>query len=105
MIQTGIYPNGHLSSRANAFSVESLISSELADQPNEPRMATRQSSLESKCEDLSTDALDSMQAMQSRVDATENQESDDTNVELQMRELWQRFFELGTEMIITKAGR
>lgn len=105
MIQTGIYPNGHLSSRANAFSVESLISSELADQPNEPRMATRQSSLESKCEDLSTDALDSMQAMQSRVEATENQESDDINVELQMRELWQRFFELGTEMIITKAGR
>lgn len=46
-----------------------------------------------------------MQAMQSRVEATENQESDDINVELQMRELWQRFFELGTEMIITKAGR
>lgn len=43
--------------------------------------------------------------MQSRVDATGNQESDDINVELQMRELWQRFFELGTEMIITKAGR
>ena len=43
-----------------------------------------------------------MQAMQSRVEATENQESDDINVELQMRELWQRFFELGTEMIITK---
>lgn len=46
-----------------------------------------------------------MQAMQSRVKAAENQESDDINVELQMRELWQRFFDLGTEMIITKAGR
>ena len=43
--------------------------------------------------------------MQRRVEATENQESDDITVELQMRELWQRFFELGTEMIITKAGR
>jgi hypothetical protein len=32
-------------------------------------------------------------------------ESDGIRIELQMRDLWQRFYELGTEMIITKAGR
>lgn len=46
-----------------------------------------------------------MQAMQSRVEATETLEGEEITVELQMRVLWQRFFELGTEMIITKAGR
>lgn len=46
-----------------------------------------------------------MQAMQSRVGSTETLECEDITIELQMRDLWQRFFELGTEMIITKAGR
>lgn len=55
--------------------------------------------------DLATDALGSMQAMQSRVGSTESLECEDITIELQMRDLWQRFFELGTEMIITKAGR
>lgn len=43
--------------------------------------------------------------MQSRVGSTETLECEDIVIELQMRDLWQRFFELGTEMIITKAGR
>lgn len=55
--------------------------------------------------DLATDALDSMQAMQNSVESTETLESEDITIELQMRDLWQRFYELGTEMIITKAGR
>lgn len=46
-----------------------------------------------------------MQAMQSRVGSSETLECEDITIELQMRDLWQRFFELGTEMIITKAGR
>ena len=55
--------------------------------------------------DLATDALDSMQAMQNNVESTETLEGEDITIELQMRDLWQRFYELGTEMIITKAGR
>jgi len=55
--------------------------------------------------DLATEALGSMQAMQSRVGSEETLECEDITIELQMRDLWQRFFELGTEMIITKAGR
>lgn len=55
--------------------------------------------------DLATEALGSMQAMQSRVESTETLEGEEITVELQMRDLWHRFFELGTEMIITKAGR
>ena len=46
-----------------------------------------------------------MQAMQSNVESTETLEGEDITIELQMRDLWQRFYELGTEMIITKAGR
>lgn len=104
MIQGGIHSHGPLSSRANAFSVESLISSEQTNQQTESRMATSKS-LDSPCEDLAIEALGSMQAMQSRVEDTETPESENITVELQMRDLWQRFFELGTEMIITKAGR
>lgn len=56
--------------------------------------------------ELATDALGSMQAMQGRVSThADMNESEDIKVELQMTELWQRFHELGTEMIITKAGR
>lgn len=61
--------------------------------------------LPSLLSDLATEALGSMQAMQSRVGSTETLECEDITIELQMRDLWQRFFELGTEMIITKAGR
>ncbi|XP_048578081.1 T-box transcription factor TBX15 isoform X2 [Nematostella vectensis] len=45
--------------------------------------------------------------MQSRVPpaSTFGSESDGIRVELQMHDLWRRFYELGTEMIITKAGR
>lgn len=57
--------------------------------------------------DLATEALGSMQAMQGRVQSRDSEitESENIKVELQMTELWQRFYELGTEMIITKAGR
>ena len=43
--------------------------------------------------------------MQNSVESTETLEAEDITIELQMRDLWQRFYELGTEMIITKAGR
>ena len=55
---------------------------------------------------MSSQALGSMQAMQSLVPLFHDTiENDDVQVELQMPDLWQRFYELGTEMIITKAGR
>lgn len=108
MHQTVSHANGNLSSRANAFSVESLISSEHTNQQTSiTRMAasTGRRSPESGEHDPATEALGSMQAMQSRVGSTETLECEDIVIELQMRDLWQRFFELGTEMIITKAGR
>lgn len=100
--------NGNLSSRANAFSVESLISPENSNQEAlSTRMAasTGRGSPDNSEQDVATEALGSMQAMQSRVGSTETLECEDITIELQMRDLWQRFFELGTEMIITKAGR
>ena len=71
------------------------------------RISIRPSSLflSSLPSDLATEALGSMQAMQSRVGSAETLECEDITIELQMRDLWQRFFKLGTEMIITKAGR
>jgi len=106
MNQAATHANGNLSSRANAFSVESLISSDQTDQQTATRMASGRVTPDNiPCQDLATEALGSMQAMQSRVESTETLESEDITVELQMRDLWQRFFELGTEMIITKAGR
>jgi hypothetical protein len=46
-----------------------------------------------------------MQAMQNRMPVNEERSLEDIKVELQMKDLWHRFHELGTEMIITKAGR
>lgn len=54
---------------------------------------------------MSSQALGSMQAMQTLVPYHNNIDCDDIKVELQMQELWHRFHQLGTEMIITKAGR
>lgn len=54
---------------------------------------------------MSSQALGSMQAMQNLVPYHNTIESDDIKVELQMHDLWHRFHQLGTEMIITKAGR
>ncbi|XP_031557744.1 T-box transcription factor TBX15-like isoform X2 [Actinia tenebrosa] len=57
-------------------------------------------------EDLTSHSLGSLQAMQSRVPSIPIvDEAKGIRVELQMRDLWQRFYDLGTEMIITKAGR
>lgn len=46
-----------------------------------------------------------MQAMQNRMPMNEERSLEDIKVDLQMKDLWRRFHELGTEMIITKAGR
>lgn len=46
-----------------------------------------------------------MQAMQNRMPVNEERSLEDIKVDLQMKDLWRRFHELGTEMIITKAGR
>ena len=54
---------------------------------------------------MNNEAFGSTQTMQQFAPCKETIENDNVKVELQMRELWQRFYELGTEMIITKAGR
>ena len=61
--------------------------------------------LSSDSTDLTSSALGSMQAMQNRMPLNEERSLEDIKVDLQMKDLWHRFHELGTEMIITKAGR
>ncbi|XP_039768371.1 T-box transcription factor TBX22 [Ornithorhynchus anatinus] len=100
-----------LSSRAHAFSVEALVgkgskrklSQELVREPvRELELeARRDHSLESQGEEEERPkAEDSTAAV-----ASGGEEREDIQVELQGSELWKRFYEIGTEMIITKAGR
>lgn len=98
-----------LSSKAHAFSVASLISAPLDDEENLQRYAYPSVSplpeSESTAADLTSPALGSMQAMQNRMPLSQERSLEDIKVDLQMKDLWHRFHELGTEMIITKAGR
>ncbi|XP_028412385.1 T-box transcription factor TBX15-like isoform X1 [Dendronephthya gigantea] len=91
-----------LSSKAHAFSVASLISPQDGDDDLQ-RYAYPSSDSDST--DLTSSALGSMQAMQNRMPLNEERSLEDIKVDLQMKDLWHRFHELGTEMIITKAGR
>ncbi|XP_035686070.1 T-box transcription factor TBX15-like [Branchiostoma floridae] len=111
-----------LSSRAHAFSVEALLGPRVKKQ----RTAQFHSSREDASEDTvlenfstsdgrqedrapeqSSSALGSIQALQSRLAYPLPQPDgpDQVRVELQGKDLWSRFHDIGTEMIITKAGR
>ncbi|KAM8953775.1 T-box transcription factor TBX22 [Pelodytes ibericus] len=103
-----------LSSRAHAFSVEALVGksikrktlgSKVEDQPGsmittEPDTLSIPRSDETAGKRLKPSVSSPLPA------DTENPKSRDVaQVELQGSELWRRFHEIGTEMIITKAGR
>uniref|UniRef100_A0A8D0G9D9 T-box transcription factor 22 n=1 Tax=Sphenodon punctatus TaxID=8508 RepID=A0A8D0G9D9_SPHPU len=86
-----------LSSRAHAFSVEALVGkSKQQDGPDRGEEAG------SGCGGIRK----SHEPGEYFPSFAENREAkDDIQVELQGSELWKRFHEIGTEMIITKAGR
>ncbi|XP_032885996.1 T-box transcription factor TBX22-like isoform X1 [Amblyraja radiata] len=104
-----------LSSRAHAFSVESLVGNSLKrtnedtgngqlrdglnaaqNQPGRPKLEEHEQSAAV----AEGDKISSSPSHRSL-----GGDSDDLQVELQGADLWKRFHEIGTEMIITKAGR
>uniref|UniRef100_A0A3B5AYC8 T-box transcription factor 15 n=1 Tax=Stegastes partitus TaxID=144197 RepID=A0A3B5AYC8_9TELE len=97
-----------LSSRAHAFSVEALIGS------NKKRKLRdwEEKELELSMESLATDGEDpahclDMDPGQSKSGSMSRVKTRlrEIQVELQCADLWKRFHDIGTEMIITKAGR
>uniref|UniRef100_A0A3B5LFX9 T-box domain-containing protein n=1 Tax=Xiphophorus couchianus TaxID=32473 RepID=A0A3B5LFX9_9TELE len=99
-----------LSVKAHAFSVEALIGAEkrrrtsgedvVSDLTGSPALRGGRAS---ESEDA---LLESPQPASTQCAAAPGAGSgEETSVELQGSELWKRFHEIGTEMIITKAGR
>nr|AAN09849.1 T-box transcription factor TBX22 [Gallus gallus] len=87
-----------LSSRAHAFSVEALVG----------RSAKRKGP-DGRDEESGAGCRQSRRASEPekrpKAGAESREVGDEVQVELQGSELWKRFHEIGTEMIITKAGR
>eukprot|EP00079_Xenopus_tropicalis_P012905 XP_002940480.2 PREDICTED: T-box transcription factor TBX22 [Xenopus tropicalis] len=105
-----------LSSKAHAFSVESLVGKSIKRKLLESKEEMQQAGArDNKAEDTEGTAGASMQEKNAQKPQTAGvPSSDDTQyrhrqdpvqVELQGSELWRRFHDIGTEMIITKAGR
>ncbi|XP_072913686.1 T-box transcription factor TBX22-like [Hemitrygon akajei] len=105
-----------LSSRAHAFSVESLVGNplkrkhedtrngkvrgrrnDMRHRPEEPKYEEDERSVEAKAEGPKTQRSPSPRSFGGDFEGPQ--------VELQGMDLWKRFHEIGTEMIITKAGR
>uniref|UniRef100_A0A8D0DET1 T-box transcription factor 22 n=1 Tax=Sander lucioperca TaxID=283035 RepID=A0A8D0DET1_SANLU len=89
-----------LSSRAHAFSVEALVGKPCK------RMKVSEGHESSSAGDTGSDTS----IFTGEAEGLKPKESDcrpdrEVRVELQGSELWKRFYEIGTEMIITKAGR
>ncbi|KAJ8394386.1 hypothetical protein AAFF_G00045970 [Aldrovandia affinis] len=108
-----------LSSRAHAFSVEALVGKTLCkrlkvengkeENPNDCESRKQQD--ESACTVISEEEDLDNQTEKKRKgglilrNSTESESETEVRVELQGSDLWNRFHEIGTEMIITKAGR
>lgn len=92
MLSTG-YPRNGLSDRARAFSVSSLVGSSTLCSGNE----SLNDVVNLQCAGQLNDGLD--------VQDSNNISCQSVTAELLCRELWLEFHTLGTEMIITKAGR
>ncbi|KAK3736368.1 hypothetical protein QZH41_006144 [Actinostola sp. cb2023] len=115
-----------LSPKANAFSIASLIASKINREDFQDSTSQRRDSREEDAVDSPPRPAKKQKVSEVRSDA-EDEDSKEINVEedepvetkpydatsdlrnikveLEGRELWERFNELGTEMIITKAGR
>ncbi|KAM4662372.1 T-box transcription factor TBX22 [Discoglossus pictus] len=106
-----------LSSRAHAFSVESLVGkstkrkledNNTADDQTDEAIQEDNANVETtRSQDTGTEKRTKSDGspMSSNNDVDHLQSKDAVQMELQGSELWKRFHEIGTEMIITKAGR
>ncbi|XP_075178499.1 T-box transcription factor TBX22 isoform X2 [Anomaloglossus baeobatrachus] len=83
-----------LSSRAHAFSVEALMGAKRKTQEEEERGGRHQDKAEKRPKSAASPSPEPATSKDSGV-----------QVELQGGDLWRRFHQIGTEMIITKAGR
>ncbi|XP_020606402.1 T-box transcription factor TBX20-like isoform X1 [Orbicella faveolata] len=105
-----------LSLKANAFSIASLMSSRDDRSDFDPRESPKDRESVSEDESAQPPPAKRMKSLSSEV-ATDDEDGGEVfenpfkdelkniTVELEGKELWERFSELGTEMIITKAGR
>uniref|UniRef100_A0A667Z941 T-box transcription factor 22 n=1 Tax=Myripristis murdjan TaxID=586833 RepID=A0A667Z941_9TELE len=95
-----------LSSRAHAFSVEALVGKPCKRMKVSDGQDTNDSSCDSGRSRLGTVSGEADPAGEERRPGESDCYPDrEVRVELQGSELWNRFYEIGTEMIITKAGR
>ncbi|XP_064186003.1 T-box transcription factor TBX22 [Anguilla rostrata] len=108
-----------LSSRAHAFSVEALVGKSMCkrlkvehgkeEDPNDTENRNQQD--QSTCTVISEEEDSDNQTEKKRKggfilrNSKETESETEVRVELQGSDLWNRFHEIGTEMIITKAGR
>uniref|UniRef100_A0A3Q0S2X4 T-box domain-containing protein n=1 Tax=Amphilophus citrinellus TaxID=61819 RepID=A0A3Q0S2X4_AMPCI len=95
-----------LSSRAHAFSVEALVGKPC----KRMKVSEEHESSGDTCEPHGQADRSGTEDSDPSSEETKPKESDcrpdrEVRVELQGSELWRRFYEIGTEMIITKAGR
>uniref|UniRef100_A0A3B1KHV2 T-box transcription factor TBX20 n=1 Tax=Astyanax mexicanus TaxID=7994 RepID=A0A3B1KHV2_ASTMX len=115
-------PKPQLSSRANAFSIAALMASgkEKDKEPEEntirplEQFVAQSSSCERADAEESRERADSRERGESReraepliprAPAAPSEDMKNINCSLETKELWDKFHELGTEMIITKSGR
>ncbi|XP_051945183.1 T-box transcription factor TBX22-like [Xyrauchen texanus] len=105
-----------LSSRAHAFSVEALVGKtckkmKVENIENEKWQSVSENDRHTPTgtvfdeRDLRNDRRKKISATSRKSTATECESSREVRVDLQGSDLWKRFHEIGTEMIITKAGR
>ncbi|XP_053547944.1 T-box transcription factor TBX22 [Bombina bombina] len=105
-----------LSSRAHAFSVESLVGKSIKRKLQDNTEENHQEEVKEKEDQTQGTALSlplsekkrtkpDIPSLSSKNEHNHLQSKDPIQVELQGSELWKRFHEIGTEMIITKAGR
>ncbi|XP_015766997.1 PREDICTED: T-box transcription factor TBX20-like [Acropora digitifera] len=109
--------NSHLSSNATAFSIDSLMASDgtatdveakrksLASDQETIRESTDTKRLKSLCRQSNKEAISLTKETSPTASPEFLQDLEGVTATLESRELWDRFNELGTEMIITKSGR
>lgn len=93
-----------------AYSTSEESYTESNSEDYEPRQRRRRSCKKLENEDEDNDADDGLQvendeALGNSCSLYENADMDKIHVTLECKDLWMKFHELGTEMIITKAGR
>ncbi|XP_069068675.1 T-box transcription factor TBX22 [Pleurodeles waltl] len=94
-----------LSTRAHAFSVEALVGKASKRKYSDHSAEKQLGQEEGTCTGSTKDEEEKRPKSESGAEGRAAAPTPVTQVELQGSELWKRFHDIGTEMIITKAGR